>query len=99
MIILDFSKNKEDKLLYGIENGICFIKKYKINEKIKFIDNNKVVISNSFFYGMFHGMTNKFKTKKELLDNCDINELTRTNQKEFIRGANRFFSTTINSSI
>jgi len=95
---IDFSSltAKGSKLLSGKENGraaYTFFNLSAADENTRLIikGDDDLVISNSYFLGMFEKIFRIFKTKDELLQHIDFNSLRPTNRDELMRGINRGF--------
>ncbi|WP_353293524.1 hypothetical protein [Thalassolituus maritimus] len=106
-MLIDFDRITETSklgLLSGRDNGVAARKLFHVangditpDTRVKIKDNDSVVVSNSYFLGLLEDIFKIHKSKEDLLEHIDYTELSKTNQKELLRGVNRGFSPIINA--
>ena len=103
IMIIDLSKTNS-KFLSGRPNGKQAKELFKLvgpdlstDIVVKFKDDGKLSVSNSYFLGLIEDLLKIHTDKKTLLEHVDFEDLSSSNQKELVRGINRGFSKIINA--
>lgn len=94
---IDVSQIQENILLAGRKIGQTVYEEILMNnlsqgETITFQNHERMVISNSFFFGLLSNVKDLYLGKSDMIRCINLLDLSNSNQKELLRGINRVYS-------